>query len=86
MTQPNRQKEIIYFPLNIQDMKAFIGAVLLTDVYRYPEIKQYWGLGGSINKLKEISESITYNKFWMLRILFALPMKTISFNYYVINL
>ena len=37
------------------------------DVYKFPELQQYWGLGGSLIVVKEIAESISYSKFTDIR-------------------
>ncbi len=50
-------------PLSLNDIRAFIGAILMMDIYQRPELKNYWGLGKSVNKFKPISDSITYSKF-----------------------
>ena len=33
------------------------------DVYKFPEIKQYWGMGNSIIKVNQITDAISYNKY-----------------------
>ena len=43
-------KQIVYFPLTLKDVKAFMGALYLMDLYKFPEVQQYWGMGGSLIK------------------------------------
>ncbi len=49
--------------LQKQDLRKYIGAVLLMDVYERPELKMYWGYDGSLDKLKPISDNIEYKLF-----------------------
>ena len=63
----------IYQPLTLADIYAFIGAIYIMDIYRFPKLDMYWGYSGSILEINQISKSISLNKFIHIRQCIGMP-------------
>ncbi len=54
-------------PITLNEIKSFVGAILLMDIYQLPTVEMYFGRGKSILSVQEISSCFTYERFQEIR-------------------
>ena len=76
----NESRRIVFNDLTLKDIYSFVGCLIYMDVYPYPEISGYWGLGGCKNPLNQICKALSYSRFNEIREILSISDVNILFQ------